>query len=486
MRPGLLLPPDFFRHPVFKSSALTVVIAEAKRAGQPVYLVGGFLRDVALGHSKNSLDLDFAVASGAIDFGRRVARALKAAFVVLDQEHGCGRVVIRDKKTPGLTTFDFVDFRGKDLKEDLLKRDFTINALACPLPPGSRPLIDLCNGLNDIKRRRLRVVYGAAFDDDPLRIVRAYSMSAVYGLKIDEKTRRLIRRKKELLKTIAGERLREEFFKILCVPDALKTIRAMDRDGVLVHVIPQLRVMRRVKQGGYHHLDVWGHSLEAFKKCEDLVRSLKADQDVASYLTQTMAGERTRLPLIKLAVLLHDIGKPQTYRVKEGKTMFHGHERVGRDISRAIFERLKLSTRERFALETMIFWHLRPGYLADMKTLTERAAYRYFRDTKEEAASVLLVAIADQRATRGPMTTRASHQRHEKVSFELLKRYFAKLKEKPFVRLITGDDLIKKLKLTPGPSFAKILDAVEEAQAAGEVRTKTQALALAKKTAKKV
>ena len=121
-----------------------------------------------------------------------------------------------------------------------------------------------------------------------------------------------------------------------------------------------------------------------------------------------------------------------------------------------------------------------------MKTLSERAAYRYFRDTKEEAASVLLVAIADQRATRGPMTTRASHQRHEKVSFELLKRYFAKLKEKPFVRLITGDDLIKKLKLTPGPSFAKILDAVEEAQAAGEVRTKTQALALAKKTAKKV
>jgi poly(A) polymerase len=207
---------------------------------------------------------------------------------------------------------------------------------------------------------------------------------------------------------------------------------------------------------------------------------------VTAYLAETFAGDRSRLPLMKLAALLHDIGKPQAHEVKDGKTMFHGHERIGRDISKSVAERLKLSTRERFAMDTIIFWHLRPGYLADLKTLTERAIHRYFRATKEEAASVLLVAIADQRATRGPMTTAASHRRHDKVSFALLKRYFEKLKEKPFVRLISGDDLIKTLKLTPGPSFAKILYAVEEAQVEGKVKTKAQALALAKKVSKKI
>ena len=280
--------------------------------------------------------------------------------------------------------------------------------------------------------------------------------------------------------------MRDELFKVLAVADAHNTICAMDKDGVLAEVIPQVRVMRHVQQGGYHHLDVWKHSLEALKKLEALFVALKDDSDVTVYLGETFAGDRPRLSLMKLAALLHDIGKPQPHAGKNGKTMFHGHERIGRVISKAVAERLKLSTRERFALDTIIFWHLRPGYLADLKILTERAVHRYFRDTKEEAASVLLVAIADQRATRGPMTTPASHRRHDRVSLALLKRYFEKLKEKPFVRLISGDDLIKKLKLTPGPSFSKILYAVEEAQVEGKIKTKAQALAWAKKVSKKV
>ncbi|HQP91584.1 MAG TPA: HD domain-containing protein, partial [Candidatus Omnitrophota bacterium] len=259
----------------------------------------------------------------------------------------------------------------------------------------------------------------------------------------------------------------------------------LDTHKVLEQVIPQIGVMHNVKQGGYHHLDVWGHSLETLKKLEELIFRLeKEDGDVSQYLQEVLAADRKRKQLIKLAALLHDIGKPKAHEVKAGKTMFHGHERIGRIISDSVSERLKLSTRERYCLDTIIFWHLRPGYLADNKVLTKRAIHRYFRDTEEEAGSVLMVSIADQRATRGPLATPESRKKHEAVSFSLLKDFFKKSKEQPFVRLIGGDEL-KKMKLKPGPVFSVILNAVEDAQVEGKIKTRSQAISFVKKFLKK-
>ncbi len=434
-----------------------------------------------LGLEKESLDLDFSVSRGAIDFGRRLANKLKAGFVILDRENGCSRVVFKDKKSNRTMTFDFVDFRGATLKEDLLKRDFTINTLAAKIPFDDQPLIDCCGACSDLKKRIVRHVGVHSFDDDALRILRAFSLSAIHKFRIFQKTLELIKKKKESLRPVAGERMRDELFKILNVDRAWSTITLLDELHILEIVIPQVRIMHQVRQGAYHHLDVWGHSLETLKKIEELIDKLKNDKDIVKYLDEEMSGGRKRRQLIKMAALLHDIGKPQAYEVKAGKTMFHGHERIGRIICDEVVDKLKLSTREKFALDTIIFWHLRPGYLADNKILSARAIHRYFRDTKEEALSVLLVSIADQRATRGPMATAESRLRHEHVSFSLIKKYFEMLKAKPFKRLINGNDLIKKLKLPPGPLFSTLLNSVEEAQAAGEVTSKTEALALAKK-----
>lgn len=470
-------------HEIFRSKIFKTVVSLAEREKKEVYLVGGFLRDLSLGRRKASLDLDFSLKKGAIDFGRSVARSLKCGFVVLDRERGCSRVVCKDKKDGTLLTFDFVDFRGRDLKEDLSKRDFTINTLAVKLPVIGEPLLDYYGAEEDIGKKTIRVVSPASFDEDPLRILRAFSMSAIFSFRISADTMRLIDKKKAALKSVAGERMRDELFKILDVPRACPTVDLLDKHGVLEVVIPQVGVMHNVRQGGYHHLDVWGHSLETVKKLEELIVQLNLKPDIGRYLGEVIAADRKRVQLIKLAALLHDIGKPKAFEVKAGKTMFHGHERIGRIICDSVSERLKLSTRERFALDTIIFWHLRPGYLADNEVLTRRAVFRYFRDTEEEALSVLLVSVADQRATRGPMASKASRVRHEKVAFSLMERYFEMLKEKPFKRLINGTDLIKKLKLSPGPVFSTLLDAVEEAQVEGKVRTKAQALALVKKMA---
>lgn len=477
------IPISLSNHDIFRSKAFLTILSLAKKEEKDIYLVGGFLRDLILEHEKASLDLDFCLEKGAIEFGRRVAKELKAGFVVLDQEHGCGRVVYKDKATGKALTFDFVDFRGKGLKEDLRKRDFTINSLAMQLPFSKEGLLDFYGAKADITREVIRVVDDSSFDEDPLRILRAFSLSAIFGFKISPHTMRLIDKKKEALKDVAGERLRDELFKILDVKNAHTYISLMDKHGVLEEVIPQVVVMHNVKQGGYHHLDVWGHSLETVRKLEELISKADEEHDIRLYSDEVFASDRKRRQLIKLAALLHDIGKPKAFEVKAGKTMFHGHERIGRIISDSVSEKLKLSTRERFAIDTIIFWHLRPGYLADNKILTKRAIHRFFRDTQEEAVSVLLVSVADQRATRGPLANAASRKRHERISFSLMSQYFQMLKEEPFKRLIDGTDLIKKLKLKPGPIFSKILDGVEEAQVEGKVKTKPQALALAKKMA---
>lgn len=476
----MVLVPDRFHHNVFQSKPFKAIVSLAKRERKDLYLVGGFLRDLLLKHQKASLDLDFSLKKGAIDFGRRVARELKAGFVILDEEHGCSRVVYKDKRENKVLTFDFVDFRGKDLREDLLKRDFTINTLAVRLPILGEEILDYFGARKDITAKVIRVVEDTSFDEDPLRILRAFSLSSIFGFKISSHAMRLIEKKKNFLKDVAGERLRDELFKILDGPKAWHYIDLLDKHGVLELVIPQVSVMRNVAQGGYHHLDVWGHSLETVKKLEESMAQLKNNRDLCFYLVETLASDRKRRQLIKLAALLHDIGKPKAFEVKAGKTMFHGHERIGRMISESVSDKLKLSTREKFALDTIIFWHLRPGYLADNEVLTKRAVHRFFRDTEEEAVSVLLVSIADQRATRGPLASAASRLKHERISFSLLKEYFEMLKQKPFKRLIDGNDLIKKLKLQPGPIFSKILDAVEEAQVEGKVKTRLEALALAK------
>lgn len=470
-------------HEIFQSHPYRTIVSFAKKEHKDLYLVGGFLRDLVFGRSKESLDLDFALSGGAIDFGRRVSRFLKAGFVVLDKEHGCSRVVYKDRAAGRILTFDFVDFRGKDLKDDLVKRDFTVNTLVLPVTAKAPEVLDHFGALSDISRGILRIAGPKSLDDDPLRILRAFSLSALFDLKIEPKTMKLIDQKKKTLCDVSGERLRDELFKILSVPESWRFINLLDQHGVLEQVIPQVTVMHHVKQGGYHHLDVWGHSLETVKKLDEALKTVSGDRDISAYLDEPMAANRTRRQLIKLAALLHDIGKPKAHEVKAGKTMFHGHERIGRIISDSVSDRLKLSTKEKFAMDTIIFWHLRPGYLADNAVLTKRAVHRYFRDTHDEAVSTLLISIADQRATRGPLATPASRLKHEKVSWQLIKRYFEMRKEKPLVRLINGTDLIKRLKLEPGPVFSRILDAVLEAQVEGQVKTKQEALVLAKRFA---
>jgi poly(A) polymerase len=457
----------------------------AKARKLDLYLVGGILRDVLLGRFKQNPDIDFCLKKGAINFGRALCARLKCGFVVLDKEHGACRLVkiIEDKTY----TLDFTDFRGRDLKDDLLHRDFTINALALKLDKVfslkniEEEIIDPYSGIKDLRKKIIKVVCNAAFTEDPLRILRAFSLSCVLGFKIDNGTLRLAQRLRHKLTGVSFERIRDELFKIMETPLAFDFLSRMDELKILEVIFPEIKEMRGVNQGPYHHLDIWGHSLETLKQLENLTPKFKANKDIQNYLNKIISSNHSRLALIKLAAILHDIGKPSALRKKNGKLIFHGHDRLGAFKTEEIARRLKLSVDEINALRKIVLMHLRPGFLADSPILTSRAKFRFFRDTGIEAVSVVLISLADQRSTRGRLTTKDSRERHEKACGILIREYFKKQKEKKLPRLITGDDLLKKFKLEPSPLIGKILSEIEELQAIGKISAKAQALEAAKR-----
>ena len=455
----------------------------------PIYLVGGFLRDYLLGQ-RHFKDFDFTLPENALKVGKLFARRIKGAYVILDKQRGCARIVKKDKGD--IYTFDFSDFRAKTLKADLAHRDFTINTLCLNLNEFdlsqeiSEGISDpLKRGFKDIHFKSLRMVSVRAFKDDPLRILRAFSLKALLNFKIERKTLRQIKKDQDLITEVSMERIREELFKILDAQKTAPILKEMDKMALLEKIIPQVRMMYNCPQGGYHHLDVWAHSLETVAQLDKLLKELKNNQEIHAYFNEPIGGTHSRRSIIKLAALLHDIGKPQTKKIENGRTSFHAHERVGKSVVRRIGKALKISTKERFVLEDMVLRHLRPGYLSNFAKPSERSIYRYLRDTKGEAAGILILSLADQRSTRGPLTTQKDQEHHQKICFTLLDRFFTKRKEKPFVRLIGGKDLIKELKLTPSPLFGKILKEVEENQTLGKVQSKQEALALAKAIAQR-
>ena len=471
----------FHEHPQIR-----IIQDIARKKKVSVYLVGGFLRDYLL--NRPCQDFDFTLKKDALKIARQFARRIKGAFVVLDKERGCARVV--KKKDDSILTFDFADFRAPTLKKDLLHRDFTINTLCVDLnaiddsTQLSQVLLNFKKGWQDIKLKKIRTTSVKAFKEDPLRLLRAFSLKAMLDFKIEPQTLTRIRKDKDLIRGVSYERIRDELFKILETARAAENLKAMDKIGLLEKIIPQITVMYNVKQGGYHHLDVWPHSLETVAQLERVFMEMENNSDVLSYVNEPLAGPRRRHGLMKLAALLHDIGKPDTLKKEEGRVSFHGHERVGKSIVRSVAKLLKLSTKERVILEDMVLWHLRPGYLSNFQNPSERSIFRYFRDTKDEAVSISLLSLADQRSTRGPLTTANDQKHHEKICLRLIGRWFEMKKQKPFVRLITGHDLINKLKLIPSPLFAKILREIEEQQAVGKIATKQEALALAEEITK--
>jgi poly(A) polymerase len=456
----------------------------ARLRRKKLYLVGGILRDLLIHRRKDNPDFDLCVKSGSLRFGKLLSDKIKAAFVVLDKQHGACRIIKRSGDK--IFTFDLTDFRAKPIEEDLKHRDFTINALAIELgdiftkADLTDKLIDPLSGKADLKKKIIRLAARQSFVEDPLRILRAFSFSSILGFKLHTDLVKSARVNKRKLAKVSAERVRDELFKVFDTPLSYQALSDWNKLKIIDVILPEIKPMRGIGQGPYHHLDVWQHTLETVKQLELVFSKLGKKEDIRAYLNQVISGGRRRLALLKLAALLHDVGKPKALRHIKKKIIFHGHERVGLGMTRLISRRLKLSNEECYSLERIVLWHLRPGYLADCRALTQKARFRYFRDTGSDALAVLLLSLADQRATKGPLTTALSRINHEKTVAKLITQLFKKQAKKP-TPFLNGHDIMRRFSLGSSPLVGKVLSELEELQAIGRIRTKEQAFIAAKK-----
>jgi poly(A) polymerase len=476
------------------SSLLTAVNDFLSGEGIKSYLVGGFVRDVLL--RRDTADIDIAVAADAVEIAPQVANALGGKFVLLDEVNRVGRVVVRDKKAPygGQWQLDFSTFQGS-IEQDLAQRDFTIDAIAVDLGELTKdydvPLIDPFDGWVDLQNGVIRTVSETAFQSDAARLLRAVRLAAELGFAIDSQTEALVQRNCHLIANVAGERIREELLRLLALPQSQRFLPYLDDLGLVTAIIPELAEAKGVKQPKEHFWDVFDHSIKtviavdfllhegSWEYADDEVLAMTPWSEVlAQHFAQQVSSGSTRRSLLKLAALLHDVAKPQTKAIGEdGRMHFLGHAKLGAAIAVEILERLRFSGKEVKLLEVMVRQHLRPGQMSQGELPTQRAIYRYFRDSGEAGIDTLFLSLADHLATRGPNLSLSGWQEHARIVEYVLAQHFEQQRLVIPAKLVDGHDIINIFGLSPGPKIGQLLEALREAQASGEVATREEALA---------
>ena len=459
-------------------SAPLAIVREAL-AGERAWVVGGAVRDRLL--ERPTGDLDLAVDGDPRAIARRLAAAVRGPVFELSDAFGAWRVIAPDRSWQA----DLMPLRGATLEEDLALRDVTVNAIAEPLSGGA--LVDPFGGEQDLARRRLRAVGPTSFADDPLRVLRVARLACELGLRPDEATVAAARAQAGRLRAVAQERVFAELRRIVCAEAAVAGLELAERLGALDAVLPELRALHGVEQTVYHHRDAHGHTLEVVQRAVDL--DLDAGHVVADpgraarlrrFLDEPLADELTRGGALRFGALLHDIAKPATgVPSPKGGFAFPGHDREGAVVAREVLTRLRTSEALRRHVADLTRHHLRPGFLVPRRPLDRRAIHGYLRATEPVAADVLLLSVADRLATRGRKHDEAI-ARHMEVVDRLLEPALDWHDRGPPAPLIRGDDLARELGLPPGPRIGELLALLAEAQYAGDLATRDDAIAYAR------
>lgn len=485
--------------PIF-DNVLLKAVQQVLPANQPLYLVGGALRDSLLGRENH--DLDFAVPGGAMKLARSIANALAGAYFPLDEASDTARVIV-PRADGGRDTLDFAGFRGPDLESDLRGRDFTVNAIALDIHTGER--IDPLGGVQDLREKRIRVCAETSLSDDPLRILRAVRQAAAFGFSIQLETRKLMKEAVPLLQQVSPERQRDELFKMLEGPRPEAAIRALELLGVFPMLLPELTALKGVRQSGWHVHDVWTHTLRVLHHLEGILAVLEESRrGGASYHTDVLDGllaqylgryaeqihthfvqglnaERSMRSLLFFAALYHDIAKPQTKALVDGHIRFLGHEGKGAVVAVKRGIALRLSNDELDRLKLVVLHHMRIHGLTTLKVEgkdpTRKAIYRFFRDTGEAGVDLVLLVLADTRATSEHTLEPEYWVSCLEVCASLLEAWFERAPEMVVPpQLVNGNDLMAKLNIPAGRMLGELLEAVREEQAAGQITTREEAL----------
>ncbi len=436
-----------------------------------VYITGGTIRDLLIG--RTPADYDIAVTEHPEKLAKTIAEKTSGTLVKMGKhEYRIFRVVSADN------TFDVTRLTGKSIEEDLANRDFTINAIA--YEPVTGNILDPVDGTLDLKSKKIRMVSKEIFKKDPVRLVRAYRISACFGFDIEPQTASVITSDAQLIQNSTGERIRSELFKIFHVKKSYHYILQMANTGVLTSIFPELSSLKECLQNKTHDYDVFEHTMKAYHYLETVLNtpSLFFPQN---YVKFNRYIDSSTSAICKLAVLLHDIGKPSVKTIDDaGNIHFYGHAAKSAQLARKIGQRLKLSNKEADWLQGIIRYHIRPLFLFNAhrnNSLTSKGITRFFLKCADITPALLLHTVADTKAKEHK--TGAVNQAFLSFIENIANDFFYNFKPKrnlpPF---ITGHDLINRFGLVPSPLFKTILNLIEEARLTNNIKTKSQALSM--------
>jgi poly(A) polymerase len=454
--------------------------AEALEGRGDAWIVGGAVRDAALG--RDVVDADLAVAQDVAAAAQAIAKAAGGPAFSLSEEFGTWRALGPEWHV------DVTQLRGGSIEADLAMRDFTINSVAVPLADPAASPLDPSGGLGDLDSRLLRATSERSFTDDPLRVLRAARLGSMLGLELDPGTVELARAAADRAGEPAGERQLAELRLLVTGEDPIRGLDLLDELGATARVLPELEALRGVEQNPNHHLDVHRHTIEVLTQLLEVESDLERyagerAPEVAALLASELADDLTRGGALRFGAVVHDMGKPVTRGRRGDYITFIGHDREGAVIVGKLCERLKASRRLTRHLQGLTLNHLRLGFLIHERPLPRRRVYEYLRETDPVSADVTLLTVADRLAARGqgPIAGPEMVQAHLELAREMLGAALDWNRDGPPSSPIPGDELAAELDIEPGPELGRIIGEVEAAVYAGEVTGRDDAITFARR-----
>jgi putative nucleotidyltransferase with HDIG domain len=403
------------------------LIRKFEEVGAEICVVGGAVRDMEL--NREVKDWDFAT-----NLTPEEMKKLFPKNSFYDNDFGTVGIVMGEdvfEVTTYRTEKGYTDKRhpdkvawGKTIEEDLMRRDFTINAMALD---ASGKIIDLYGGREDIKNRLIRAVGNPdkRFREDALRMLRAIRIATQIGFLIEEKTFESIQKNATDINEIAGERIREELFKILVEKGVVDGIKLLKNSGLLAEIMPELLEGVGMEQRGHHIYDVWTHALETLKYTDS------AD------------------PITRLAALLHDVGKPTVMKIVDGERTFHNHEVVGSRIASRIGKKLKFSNEQLDQLFRLTRWHM--FTVTEMQT--DKAVRRFIRNVTVKYLDEMIAVRRGDRLGSGASETSWRWEKFKERLVEVQKQPFTVKDLK-----VDGHDVMEVLQIKPSKKVGDILE----------------------------
>lgn len=435
-----------------------------------IYLVGGTLRDFYLGVP--NFDKDIVVdTKDAKKFAQSLAKSIDATFIELDDENKIYRLVLKDKKN----YIDIANPLGKTIEEDLKRRDLTINAIALNLK--TFETLDVTGGLSDLKAKKIRHIHEQNFIDDPLRLLRVFRFQATLGFSLDKDLIKIIKKHAPEIQKPSVERINYELLKMFSGAYSVKTLKGMDRTGILKEILPIAAELKKVPANLHHHLNLFRHSIETVNQIQQIYE--KSSTEVKKHLEKTDFGGATRLAHLKLGGFLHDIGKPVTWTIEEetGRHRFIKHDDIGSKMAANILKKNKFSKKQMDYVGKMIKYHIYPSHIVKNPEVNEKSYMRFVRKMGDESIDVIILAMADRLSARGIEITDEIVEQNIN-NLQALLDFYLKIKEdlKPLPKLLSGDEIMQILKIRPSKELGQIINSLKEAQLSGDINTKEEAL----------